>query len=287
MAIDTSVDQLVEELYVESGYETALIAEGPEGRERRENVSELIRSAEETVFEDGGEIGLRPLDHFLQRATLSSATDKLAADADAVTLMSVHTAKGLEYGFVAVTGLEDKLFPLARSIDVPEELEEERRLLYVAITRAERELVLSWANQRRREGRIQESVRSRFLRNVADSHCELRSTVRLRSTPRFAASRTEHSKWSDESGFGGASTVAWSPRGGESVRSIIADEEFSQDLARHVVGERVVHRTLGSGTIAEIRGTGRDAYAAVEFDDESVGRKLLQIRTAGLSKGFD
>src|SRR3569623_3073637 len=109
--------------------------------------------AAENVADELGEVGLRPRDHFLQRASLvSEATG--AADGDAVTLMTLHNAKGLEFPVVFITGLEDGLFPLAKAYDDPALLEEERRLFYVGITRAERKLYLTLAEERRRNGEL-------------------------------------------------------------------------------------------------------------------------------------
>ncbi len=290
-AADTSVDRLLVDLIDRSGYGEALRAEGPEGLDRLDNVRELVTSAAETIIDDGGEVGLRPLDHFLQRATLVTALDALGPDADAVTMMTVHTAKGLEYPFVCVTGLEDGLFPLARAFDDPDTLEEERRLLYVAITRAGERLWLSWAHQRRRNGELLPSIRSSFLRNLAAAALEDRRTVRLRATARHAGSMATGS-WrrgaSDESpAFGRGSRPSWSPREGARVPSFLADEDASQDLPRFVAGERVQHARFGSGTIAEVNGTGKDAKVTVDFDDEEVGRKRLVIAFAGLQRGHD
>jgi DNA helicase-2/ATP-dependent DNA helicase PcrA len=274
-AADTSVDRLLVDLVDRSGYADALRAEGAEGLERLDNVRELVTSAAETIIDDGGEVGLRPLDHFLQRATLVTALDALGPDADAVTMMTVHTAKGLEYPYVCVTGLEDGLFPLARAFDDPDTLEEERRLLYVAITRAGERLWLSWAHQRRRNGELLPSVRSSFLRNLGDADLDERRTVRLRSTARHA--------W--PLATGGRST--WSPREAAKVPSFVADEDASQDLPRFVAGERVQHARFGSGTIAEVSGSGKDAKVTVDFDDEEIGRKRLVIAFAGLQRGID
>ena len=96
-----------------------------------------------TVIDDGGEVGLTPLDHFLQRAMLVASADALDPSADAITLMTLHNAKGLEYPVVFLTGLEDGLFPLSQSFDDPPKLEEERRLFYVGITRAQEKLLAS------------------------------------------------------------------------------------------------------------------------------------------------
>ena len=106
------------------------------------------------MIDEGGEVGLRPLDHFLQRATLVAGLDLLGPDADAVTMMTLHTAKGLEFPVVFIAGLENGLFPLSRSFDDPALLEEERRLFYVGITRAERKLYLTWARSRRAQRRV-------------------------------------------------------------------------------------------------------------------------------------
>lgn len=290
-AADTSVDRLLIDLVEKSGFEVALRAEGPEGLERLENVQELVTSAAETIIDDGGEVGLRPLDHFLQRATLVTALDQLGPDADAVTMMTVHTAKGLEYGFVSVTGLEDGLFPLARAFDDPETLEEERRLLYVAITRAGERLILSWAHQRRRNGELRQGIRSSFLRGLEESELESRRTIRLRSTPRLASPMREpvwrrSTREDSAASFPRPPKADWSPRESD-VPSFVSDEESSQDLPRFIVGERVSHGRFGSGTIAEVSGAGKDAKVTVDFDDEAVGRKRLVIAFAGLQRGFD
>ncbi len=300
-AADTSVDVLLVDLVESSGYDAALRAEGPEGIERLDNVRELVTSAAETIIDDGGEVGLRPLDHFLQRATLVTALDALGPDADAVTMMTVHTAKGLEYGFVAVTGLEDGLFPLARAYDDPETLEEERRLLYVAITRAGSRLLLSWAHQRRRNGELLPGIRSSFLRNLPDAQLEPQRTVKLRATSRLAApgyggSGGSAGGWrrgarDESSGFatrgpGGTNPPTWSPREA-AVPSFAAEEDASQDLPAFIKGERVQHGRFGSGTISDVSGSGKDAKVTVDFDDEEVGRKRLVIAFAGLQRGND
>ena len=297
LAADASVDQLLVQLITAVGYDTALRNEGPEGLERLDNVRELVTSAAEVIIEDGGEVGLRPLDHFLQRATLVTGLDQLGPDADAVTMMTVHTAKGLEYPMVCVSGLEDGLFPLSRAFDDPATLEEERRLFYVAITRAGERLMLSWAHQRRRNGELLPSTISSFLRGLPPAHFEKRTTIRTRGSARLASPY-------GASGFGGApararggdeprytrsrgAQPAWSPRAGEKVSSFIQDEEASQDLPAFVRGERVSHAKFGSGTIAEVSGSGKDAKVTIDFDDEEVGRKKLVIAFAGLTKGFD
>jgi DNA helicase-2/ATP-dependent DNA helicase PcrA len=288
LAVDASVDQLLLQLIAAIGYDHALRAEGPEGLERLDNVRELVTSAAEVIIEDGGEVGLRPLDHFLQRATLVTGLDQLGPDADAVTMMTVHTAKGLEYPMVCVTGLEDGLFPLSRAFDDPATLEEERRLLYVAITRAGERLLLSWAHQRRRNGELLPCVISSFVRRVPESHFERRSTIRLRASSRLGSPLAGSGRrYGGDDDFGRARVPSWRPRGGEAVTSFVQDEDASQAMPDFVRGERVSHGKFGSGTIAEVSGSGKEAKVTVDFDDESIGRKRLVIAFAGLERGFD
>jgi DNA helicase-2/ATP-dependent DNA helicase PcrA len=283
LAVDSGVDQLLLEVVRETRYDEALRAEGPEGLDRLDNVRELVTSAAEVLVDDGGEVGLRPLDHFLQRASLVAGVDQLGADADAVTMMTVHTAKGLEYPLVCVTGLEDGLFPLFRTFDAPEALEEERRLLYVAITRAGERLQLSWARQRRRNGELLPGTLSSFLKGAPQAHVTKAATVRARASARLASPFL--GGW-DEAAPARRAPSSWAPRGGERVPSFI-DEEASQDLPAFIQGERVRHGRFGSGTIAEISGSGKDAKVTVDFDDETVGRKRLVIAFAGLERGVD
>jgi len=290
IAVDAGVDQLLLQLITAIGYDTALRNEGPEGLERLDNVRELVTSAAEVIIDDGGEVGLRPLDHFLQRATLVTGLDQLGPDADAVTMMTVHTAKGLEWPMVCVTGLEDGLFPLARAFDDPATLEEERRLLYVAITRAGERLVLAWAHERRRNGVLLPSVISSFLRGLPPAHFEKRPTIRLRGSARLAGpfASSEPRPWRDEGiSYSRTRKPAWVPREGEKVSSFVQDEEASQDLPSFVKGERVSHAKFGSGTISDVTGSGKEAKVTVDFDDESIGKKRLVIAFAGLSRGFD
>ncbi|MGA1359581.1 MAG: ATP-dependent helicase [Gemmatimonadaceae bacterium] len=295
LAADSGVDRLLLEVIQATGYDEALRAEGPEGLERLDNVRELVTSAAETVIEDGGEVGLRPLDHFLQRATLVTGLDQLGPEADAVTMMTVHTAKGLEFPMVCVTGLEEGLFPLFRTIDDPDALEEERRLLYVAITRAGERLQLSWAHQRRRNGELLPSVMSSFLRGGVAEFYTKQPTARAKGSARIASpylggaagggSRYGRGE-ARERPAGRARTPAWTPRTGARVE-FEPEEAPSQDLPRFVPGERVRHTRFGSGTIAELTGSGRDAKVTVDFDDESIGRKRLVIAFAGLERGFE
>jgi DNA helicase II / ATP-dependent DNA helicase PcrA len=268
-----SVDVLLRELIERIDYPGLLRAEGPEGAERLENVRELIAGAAEVVSDDGGELGLTPLDHFLQRAALITDADRQLAGADAITMMTLHNAKGLEFPHVFITGVEEGLFPLSRAHDEPRQLEEERRLFYVGITRAERVLMITHARSRRRNGETMPSIPSSFLAPITADLAQTRATIRLQATGRGASLMSPSAR-----------------RPGQPVRMPARrgwDEEASQDLPRFVKGERVRHARFGEGAVVELSGTGRDAKVTIDFDDETVGRKRLVVAYAGLERGWE
>jgi DNA helicase-2/ATP-dependent DNA helicase PcrA len=270
-AKESSVDELLRDLFDAIRYGDHLRGE-PDMQDRLDNIRELIEGAAEVVVDDGGEVGLTPLDHFLQRATLVTGLDKLDPDADAITMMTMHNAKGLEFPVVFIAGMEDGLFPLSRAFDDPPMLEEERRLFYVGITRAETKLYITHARQRRRNGELMPSIPSSFLAVIPPGMLEERSTLKLRATGRSvmphpsAATRRPGSR------------VSFAPD---------TDTETSQDAPRFVKGERVKHSRFGSGTIAELSGVGKETKVTIDFDDESVGRKRLVVAYAGLERGWD
>jgi DNA helicase-2/ATP-dependent DNA helicase PcrA len=302
-ATDAAVDELLRMLVEAIGYEDHLRAEGPEGLDRLDNVRELIAGAAEVVADDGGEVGLTPLEHFLQTATLVAGIDRLDADADAVTMMTMHNAKGLEFPVVYISGLEDGLFPLARAFDDPTMLEEERRLFYVGITRAEAQLVLTCAEQRRRNGELLPSSPSSFVRAIPDGHLVKSRTPRARMHGRAA--------YREAAGWGGGASRSWGggrtstpsassetnwlddtpsrrrPGSPVILGGAHAPEDESQDAAVLTIGERVRHARFGTGTIAELSGSGRDAKVRIDFDDEEVGRKTLVIAQANLERGWE
>ncbi len=288
-AADSSVDELLRELVDTIRYGEYLHSDSPEtARDRAENVSALIDGAAETVIDDGGEVGLTPLDHFLQRAMLIAQIDALDPNADAVSLMTLHNAKGLEYPVVFVTGLEDGLFPTLNSMEDPAKLEEERRLFYVGITRAERKLYLSFAESRRRNGQVNQSLRSRFLDDIPQGMLDERKSIKVRASGRMTFSRDALSRDTGrESMFG---QTAW--RGGTTRRSHEvpawrgAAKPAAEELApSYAQGERIHHKLFGAGRIEELSGTGRDVKAVIEFDDTNVGRKTIKLAYTTIERG--
>lgn len=271
IARTASVDEVLRDIVDSTGYVAFLKEESPEqARDRIENVAALIDGAAETVVDDGGEVGLTPLDHFLQRAMLLAATDSLDPNADAVTLMTLHNAKGLEFPVVFVTGLEDGLFPTSQAFDDPARMEEERRLFYVGITRAEERLYLTYAESRRRNGEVNGAIRSRFLKEIPADLLDEQATLRAASAGRgswSAANRRpayEVPEW--------RRPARWEP------------DAMSQDEPAYVRGERVRHGTFGTGTIIDVSGAGRDVKAVIAFDDDEIGRKTIKLAYTTLER---
>jgi len=264
----------LEQTVAATGYAQYLADEGPEGVERVENVQELIAGAAgwaETAQDEGdeGEEAGRAslIERYLTQAALVTSADQGTGDPTGVTLMTVHMAKGLEWPVVALAGLEDGLFPLARSAGEPGGLEEERRLCYVGLTRAREKLYLSWARTRYRTGRLELSEPSRFLEALPPGALDERST-----------------------------TPSWdrSVRGARSGRPPRAapveldwEVEASQDAPHYAAGERVRHRKFGGGVVRAVSGSGRELKVTVEFDDPEIGTKQLLVAYAGLEREWE
>jgi DNA helicase-2/ATP-dependent DNA helicase PcrA len=178
-ALGLSPAALAEKVLERSGYRDALTADGSlESEGRKENLLELVAQIREYERESEREGEAPSLAGFLERVTLVADVDEYDADKGAVALMTVHTAKGLEFDAVFVTGMEEGIFPHQRSIDDDGAMEEERRLCYVAVTRARKRLMLCRARARRLSGKTFEGVPSRFLRDLPPDGIEHLVTAR-------------------------------------------------------------------------------------------------------------
>jgi DNA helicase-2/ATP-dependent DNA helicase PcrA len=238
-----SVPDLIEEIWDATGYLAELQAEKTiEALSREENLRELLSVARE--YEERSPDGGLP--GFLESVTLVSEQDQLEDDEGQVTLMTLHNAKGLEYPVVFLVGMEDGVFPHVRSLTEPDELEEERRLCYVGITRAEERLYVTHANHRTLWGGTSYNPPSRFLRELPAALVDERSAKKTGSAAKRARDR-------------------------EVLE--IGGEEF-------VIGARVIHTKFGEGTVAALAGDGEQAEVTVDFD--SVGRKQLLLAYAPL-----
>jgi DNA helicase II / ATP-dependent DNA helicase PcrA len=279
LASELPVGDLLDRLIEDSRLPEALLEEGEEGKDRAANVAELQAGAHEFDAAAAAEALELPadaeaapptaLDLFLQHVSLVTDVDRHDPDAQVVTLMTLHNAKGLEFPFVFVSGLEDGLFPLARAYDDPNDLEEERRLFYVGITRAEQKLYLSHARTRRRAGEVLPCIPSGFMAPIPPPLLDERRTPaleRLRRDDRPWRSRRAERRetWEDEPG------------------GLVIDYTDADEAPRFVKGERVRHPEFGRGTIRELTGFGRDLKAVIDF--ERVGRRKVMIRYANLQK---
>ena len=289
-ATQASVGTILEELVEELDLVRHLYDEGPDGEDRARNVAELIAGAVDfdvsmvqSVADEDVDT-FTELDLFLQQVALVADVDRLDPNADSVTLMTLHNAKGLEFPAVFIAGLEEGLFPLGRAYDDPATLEEERRLFYVGITRAEDKLSLTWARQRRRAGDFNYNTLSSFVDAIPDELLDSRRTRRLDLAATSTPHRGGRRGFDDDFGaygFGGGRREASSPDYEPEHES---DAGMNQDTPRFVKGERVVHATFGSGSVVEVSGFGRDLKVTVDFDQ--VGRKKLLLRYAALEKDW-
>jgi DNA helicase-2/ATP-dependent DNA helicase PcrA len=280
--------QVLEELIGGINYEAVLAAEGPEGAERWENVRELVASAaewSEVVVPDADDPGT-PLERFLAEAALLGSGDTEIGGETGVTLMTLHTAKGLEWPVVVLAGLEHGLFPLARAEEQVDGLEEERRLCYVGLTRAKDKLYLTWARARRRGGELRPGIASAFLKALPPSLVEECRTSSM-SAPSWGGSGRE---WAGSGGSRRRQNWLDDDDVSAPVRSgplPSAPDHESQLAPRYVKGERVRHRRFGSGTIRGLTGGGRDLKVEVAFDDGEVGIKQLLVAYAGLERDWE
>jgi DNA helicase-2/ATP-dependent DNA helicase PcrA len=280
--------QILEELIRAIDYEAVLAAEGAEGAERWENVRELVASSaewSEVVVPDAEDPGT-PLERFLAEAALLTANDNVMGGDAGVTLMTLHTAKGLEWPVVVLAGLEHGLFPLARAEEQADGLEEERRLCYVGLTRAKDKLYLTWARARRRGGELRPGIPSSFLKALPPAIVEERRTSSM-STPGWSGKSGR--EWA---GSGGRRRRTWMenddlPLPGSPQTASAPPDQESQLAPRYVKGERVRHRRFGSGTIRGLTGAGRDLKVEVTFDDADVGTKQLLVAYAGLERDWE
>ena len=251
-------------------YDRYLLEEDETGPERIENVHELVNAAgawsEEWGVPAADEEGT-VLERFLAQAALTSRAET-GDTKRGLTIMTLHAAKGLEFPIVAVAGMEEGLFPLSRA-ETPEEIEEERRLAYVGITRARNKLFLSHAGARRRNGQLMPSFPSRFLADVPPALVEERVT-----RPSWGVAR--------EPAYRPKPQYRGSPMALASEFEDVAEQ--NDDAPFYTRGERVKHRRFGSGTIASVSGRGRDLKVEVAFDDGAIGVKHLIAAYAGLEK---
>lgn len=260
-----SLSELLDELLDKTGYANAMKALGDEGVGRLENISELKTTMTQYEEANGDEASLSG---FLEDISLYTDLDKLDSGDSAVSMMTMHSAKGLEFPTVFIVGAEEGIFPGTRSMDSQEDMEEERRLAYVAITRAKENLFITHAKQRMLFGFTNRNLVSRFVKEIGKDYVEkIDSTI-----------RAEGSDSADEV------IVQSMPK--YSLRSELANRKAEQSKksanADFSVGERVKHNVFGDGTVISVKKISNDAMLEVAFD--SVGTKKLMANFAKITK---
>jgi DNA helicase-2/ATP-dependent DNA helicase PcrA len=266
-----------------------------EGQERIENLDELVNAAEAFVTQEGfgkdavalpadeqatvapdadtGEI-VSPLAAFLTHAALEAGDNQAQAGQDAIQLMTVHSAKGLEFDAVFITGLEEGLFPHENSMSDHDGLEEERRLMYVAVTRARKRLYLSFSQTRMLHGQTRYHIKSRFFDELPEQHLKWLSPKNQGFGSGYV--REYQAAWARGSGL---STVIGAGR----VESTAAPAYVPRAAPSHGFrsGQGVFHTKFGEGVILTLEGSGEDARAQVNFGRH--GMKWLQLSIAKLT----
>ena len=267
-----SPSELIQEVMEKSGYVSELIADGSdEAEERRRNLQELVNAG--LQYQEENDEG--DLEGFLASAALASDADSKDTAADRVTLMTLHSSKGLEFPVVCLVGLEQGLFPSYRSLDDPASLEEERRLCYVGITRAKERLFISHASERRLWGGMREpAMPSVFLSELPEGLVQgdvpRSGGAALRREQRLERLTRVDRNDSQRVASGGASGAP-----ANAVRRRQAGPAPGKSWS---VGDQVVHASFGVGEITHTFGSGEKVSIAVKF--AGMGPKILDPRLA-------
>lgn len=313
IGLNEGIKELTDKILDETGYRAELIGEGTdEATDRLENIDELINKMAD--YEENTDDPT--LSGFLEEVALIADIDSLNESNDYVVLMTIHSAKGLEFPKVFLCGMEDGLFPSYMNImsDDPDELEEERRLCYVAITRAMKELVITWAKTRMLHGETRYNVKSRFLKEIPGYLLETKEFGNIKSRDRSNKSSFKFGGYEGSmnynNGFGGSSSYAYNSRNDDRPNSLSSSrvgrtkpyagstpkygtpstkpsfgKEFSvtkDSSLDYKEGDRVKHIKFGEGEVLSIVDGGRDMEVTVNFD--TAGQKKMFASFAKLKK---
>jgi DNA helicase-2/ATP-dependent DNA helicase PcrA len=291
---------------VQVGKHTELVKElfndkSAEGLDRYNNVQELLNSIKEwteSPSNDDGELGDKSLGAYLQQVTLHTDADDDKENTDVVRLMTIHAAKGLEFAGVFVGGIEETLFPSAMSINTREELEEERRLFYVAVTRAKQRLWLSYANTRYRYGQLVQNDPSRFLDEIPEKYLDKSYAGSANrnngSWNGNSAGRSRGSAWGDYNdmaapvrsnkitpGSSRPATPEYLPPAPPKVVEHVPSTDFApSDTSGLQVGQQVEHQKFGFGKVTRMEGSAHNPVATIVFTNN--GEKKIMLNYAKL-----
>lgn len=283
-----TASELFRTVMTESGYVDSLANEPETAEERAQNLDELFTNIQRYEEENGEQASL---EGFLEEVALMSDIDNYNADQDTVTLMTLHSAKGLEFPCVFIVGMENGIFPGMQSMLEESDMEEERRLAYVGITRAKKKLILTRASSRMMYGKTTSNPPSDFLREIPISLVNDISPKAFASRGGFGYEDSFFYSGSVEKRPHGSEGTTYQHRqksaGGSSYDSGFsvgrpAAVKETAPLADYSIGERVLHKKFGSGTVLGTSRMGNDMLLEVAFDE--VGTKKLMARAARLEK---
>lgn len=273
-----NADEFVKDLIKKTGiFADVYVDNLPENVSKQENLQELVNAIIDfcTNREESGESAT--ISDFLSEVSLATDQDKGdEGEAEKVTLMTIHAAKGLEFANIYIVGMEEDLFPSSMSKESVSELEEERRLFYVAITRAEKRCTLSYATSRYRNGQTTAPLPSRFLKDLDYQYIndttgvsQLRETTTTQSQPRIQTRVVVHEE---------PTQTLRSMRSAIYTPSPKTDMEAKKNDAELKVGSRIKHDRFGEGEVLSMSGEGDNRKIVVEF--KNVGTKTLLLKFA-------
>ena len=269
----------------------------PEGIAKMENIEEMLNGMKDFVIgqEDVAD-STGSLAEYLEDVSLATDSDKEIGDDDRVALMTIHLAKGLEFPYVYIVGMEEDLFPLAKSIQSRDELEEERRLFYVALTRAEKQAYLTYAERRYRFGNLSDTEPSRFIEEIDERYLHYLTPILSNPNYRYKPlidrdifGEVDKSKLRLQKPISGTPPSKNAPTGDEQQRlrklkpvNSIQNASPNRSIYNELeVGTTVYHERFGKGIIKALEGVGNDRKAQVNF--ESGGLKNILLRFAKLT----
>ena len=269
----------------------------PEGIAKMENIEEMLNGMKDFVIgqEDVAD-STGSLAEYLEDVSLATDSDKEIGDDDRVALMTIHLAKGLEFPYVYIVGMEEDLFPLAKSIQSRDELEEERRLFYVALTRAEKQAYLTYAERRYRFGNLSDTEPSRFIEEIDERYLHYLTPTLSNPNYRYKPlidrdifGEVDKSKLRLQKPISGTPPSKNAPTDDEQQRlrklkpvNSIQNASPNRSIYNELeVGTTVYHERFGKGVIKALEGVGNDRKAQVNF--ESGGLKNILLRFAKLT----
>ena len=250
-----------------------------EGLARYQNVQELLNAIKQ--FVDSEENEDKSLSTFLQSVSLLTNADTTEDpnDKDKVTLMTVHSAKGLEFKHVFLVGLEEDLFPSQMMLQSQADLEEERRLFYVAITRAEKKLMISYAESRYQFGRLKSCEPSRFIDELDSTYLKMAKTPGKKDTSNFRP--VQKTGFVEKSTSASAAQLIQKPKQNTNYQHVPSADFVQSDAMSLAAGQRVEHQKFGFGTIQKLEVNGAERKAHILFE-QGVGEKTLLLSFAKL-----